>query len=463
MNLQKVYKKIDEKFDEHLEQIAEYVRVDNRITNIENVFALTRMLKKEIEEMGGRASIMDYGELPIIFGEINFGADSSLLIYKNYDIIPPLSPRWKVHPFSAQIITAEGGEKVIMSRGISEPKGPLIATLNVLRTVIEEGKKLPVNIKFISDGDRQLGSPSLTKLISDRKKDFLDIKTVFVPKFSQSESGNPILLLGVKGLILIEMICSGGAWGGPIGESLHSSNASWIKSPVWRLIKALSTMVDENEKVLIKGFYDEVVDVIDLEERGIKSGKLEIIDFMRKQHAVRFKWNLPDEDLFRKHILTPTFNISNILVRPPAYWSKLILPSEARASIDIRLVPDMEPSRIIEAVRDHLREHGYDDIEVVTHIQYPAWSTDSDDPAVRIIKDVYKDFGFDVEIHYSSTWSFPFYAFQKELGASLVVGGLGRGGKAFSFNEYATLDGIKLFEKSVACFLDRFCKTALRD
>ena len=461
MELNKIYRKIDERFGQHIEQIAEYIKVDNRITNIENVFTLTRMLKKEIEEMGGKASILDYGELPIIYGEIDCRSDRTLLIYKNYDISPPLSPRWKVNPFSAQIIDSPEYGKIMISRGANEPKGPLVGVLNVLRTIMEEEKRLPVNIKFILDGDRQLGSVSIPKFIIDRKKDFLDVKTVFVPRFCQSESGSPILYLGVKGLVLLEMICSGGAWGGPIGESLHSSNASWIKSPVWRLVKALSTIVDENERVLINGFYDDVVDVIDLEEKEIKSGRLEIVEFIRKNHAVRFKWELPDEDLFKKYIFTPTFNISNILVRPPAYWSKFVLPSEARAFMDIRLVPDMEPSRIVEAVRDHLRENGYDDIEIITHMQYPAWSIDSEDSSIQVMKDVYGDFGLESELHHMSGWSYPFYIFEKELNAPIVVGGLGRGGKAFSFDEYSTIEGIRLFEKSFASFLDKFSKAKL--
>ena len=461
MDLKKIYQTIDKDFDEHLEHIAEYIKVDNRITNMENIFTLTRMLKMEIENLGGRASILDYGELPIIYGEINANSDKTILIYKNYDIIPALGPRWKLNPFDAQIIDLEKHGKTIISRGINEPKGPIVAVLNVLRAIRKSKEKLPVNIKFISDGDRQLGSPSLPKFIIERKNDFSDVNAVFVPKFSQSEGGNPILLLGVKGLILIELVCGGGAWGGPIGESLHSSNSSWIKSPVWRLVRALSTMVDENERVLVKGFYDEVISVIDEEEKVIDTRKLEIIDFIKRNHAVRFKWELPDREIFKKHIFSPTFNISNILVHPPAYWSKFVLPSEARVSIDIRLVPNMEPSRVIEAVRDHLRENGFGDIEVVTHMQYPAWSIDSSNPVIRVMEDVYKDFGHDVEIHHSSGWSYPFYIFEKELKIPVVVGGLGKGGKAFSFDEYATIEGIKSFEKSFACLLDKFSRAEL--
>lgn len=461
MDLKKIYQAIDEDFDEHVEHIGKYIKVDNRITNMENIFTLTRMLKMEIENLGGRASILDYGELPIIYGEIDAKADKTILIYKNYDIIPPLGPRWKMDPFGAQTINLDKHGSTIISRGINEPKGPIIALLNVLRTIKKRKQKLPVNIKFISDGDRQLGSPSLPKFIIERKNDLSDVHAVFVPKFSQSEAGNPILLLGVKGLILIELVCSGGAWGGPIGESLHSSNASWIKSPVWRLMRALSSMVDENEKVLIQGFYDEVISVIDEEEKVIDTRKLEIIDFIKKNHAVRFKWELPDREIFKKHIFSPTFNISNILVHPPNYWSKFILPSEARVSIDIRLVPNMEPSRIIEGVRDHLRENGFEDIEVVTHMQYPAWSINSNHNVVKIMKDVYREFGYDIEVHHSTGWSYPFYIFDKELKIPVVVGGLGKGGKAFSFDEYASVDSINGFEKSFACFIDKFSAAEL--
>ena len=107
MNLKKIHKAIDEDFEDHLEHIGEYIKVDNRITNMENIFTLTRMLKLEIENLGGRASILDYGELPIIYGEINANSDKTILIYKNYDIIPPLGPRWRMNPFGAQVIDTE--------------------------------------------------------------------------------------------------------------------------------------------------------------------------------------------------------------------------------------------------------------------------------------------------------------------------------------------------------------------
>ncbi|HKN46717.1 MAG TPA: hypothetical protein VJ144_01995, partial [Candidatus Polarisedimenticolia bacterium] len=128
-----------------------------------------------------------------------------------------------------------------------------------------------------------------------------------------------------------------------------------------------------------------------------------------------------------------------------------------RAQADVRLVPEQNPEAVVAALRHHLKDHGFPDIEVITHLAYRPWSIDEDHPLVDTARRVYRAFGRDPEVHPSSGTSHSFSLFD-EIGLPLVVLGLGSGGRSFHTSEYASIPGIKEFEKSIVCFLYEFAK-----
>jgi acetylornithine deacetylase/succinyl-diaminopimelate desuccinylase-like protein len=454
---------IDAHFEEHLADLQEYLKVDNLITHRERCDEVARRLKTEIERLGGQASILDYGELPFVAGAIDAGAPRTLVIYRNYDVVPPEGADWSAPPFSGRVRTVDGLGDCLVSRGACDPKGPLVGTLRALEATLKAEGRLPVNVILLLEGDEQLGSPSLARVLRDRRDALRGAQAVLYPKFCQARSGDPVLPLGVKGMLLLDLVCAGGAWGGPGRTSIHSGNAAWVASPAWRMVRALATLVDEDERVMVEGFYDSVVERIDAERDTPGAGDRRVagiedqLDYLRARHVLKFKYDLPPAALCRKYLGSPTFNIGNLLIHRTRPWSQFLLPCEVRAQVDIHLVPDQDPEAIVAAIRHHLKDHGFGDVEVTPRLSYRPWSIDEDDPLVRTAARVYGAFGRSPEIHPSSGTSHSFSLFA-EAGLPLVVLGMGTGGRSFHTSEYAVIAGVRDFEKSIVRFLHEFAR-----
>ncbi len=449
---------IDRNFEGHLADLQGYLKIDNLIGHRDRCDEMARRLKAEIEALGGQASILDYGDLPFVYGGIDAGAKRTLVVYRNYDIIPPEGADWSAPPFSGRVRKMEGLGDCIVSRGVCDPKGPLVGTLRAVEALIRAEGSLPINLIFLLEGDEQLGSPTLPKVIRERRRELKGTHGVLYPKFCQGRSGDPVLPLGVKGVLLLELICAGGAWGGPTRTSIHSGNAAWVASPAWRMVRALSGLVDDHEHVLVGGFYDDVVETIEGRDgQGDRrvGGLEDQYEYLRSRHVLRFKYDLPPPALCRRYIGAPTFNIGNLLIHRSRPWSHFLLPCEVRAQIDVRLVPDQDPEAIVTAIRDHLKRSGFADIEVITRLAYRPWSIDEEHPLVAAARRVYRAFGKDAEVHPSSAGSHSFSLFA-EIGLPLVVAGLGTGGRSFHTSEYASIGGIREFEKSMVRFLHEF-------
>jgi acetylornithine deacetylase/succinyl-diaminopimelate desuccinylase-like protein len=452
---------IDAHFEDHLADLQSYLKIDNLITHRDRCDEVARLLKGEIERLGGQASILDYGDLPLVYGTLDAGAERTLIIYRNYDIVPAEGADWLAPPFSGGVKRIDGVGECLVSRGACDPKGPLIGTLRAAESMLRSSQRLPVNLLFLVEGDEQLGSPTLGKVLRERRREVGRAQGVLYPRFCQGRSGEPVLPLGVKGMLQLELICSGGAWGGPTRTSIHSGNAAWVASPAWRMVRALGTLLDEDERVLVEGFYEDVVEVIDAEGDTPGSGDRRVggiedqLDHLKARHVLRFKFDLPPAALCRKYLGSPTFNIGNLLIHRSRPWSQFLLPCEVRAQVDIRLVPDQDPETIVERVRQHLKDHGFQDIEVVTRLSYRPWSIDEGHPLVATARRAYRSFGHEAEIHPSSGTSHSFELFEG-IGLPLVVAGLGTGGRSFHTSEYASIEGLAAFEKSIVRFLHEF-------
>ncbi len=452
---------IDGHFEDHLADLRSILRIDNVVTRRDRCDEMARRLKDEIERLGGRAVLLDYGDLPFVYGSLDAGARRTLVIYRNYDIVPPEGADWSAPPFSGRVRNVDGLGECIVSRGACDPKGPLWGFLRAVESLVRTEERPPVNLIFLLEGDEQLGSPTLPKVMSDRRSTLEAADGVLYPKLCQGRGGRPVLPLGVKGTLLLELICSGGAWGGPTRRSIYSGNAAWVASPAWRMVRALSTLLDENERVLVEGFYDDIVEVIEEdpgpeEGAGNELGGIEDqFEFLKSQHVVRFKHDLPPRATCRRYLASPTFNLGNLLIHSTRPWSQFLLPTEVRAQVDLRLVPNQDPEAIVSAIGHHLKDHGFPDIEVVRRLSYRPWSIDRAHPLVGIARRVYDSFGVEPEIHPSSGASHSFSLFE-EIGLPLVVAGLGRGGRSYHTNEFISIAGLRDFEKSMVRFLREF-------
>jgi acetylornithine deacetylase/succinyl-diaminopimelate desuccinylase-like protein len=172
----------------------------------------------------------------------------------------------------------------------------------------------------------------------------------------------------------------------------------------------------------------------------------------------RFKYDLDGADLLRRYLYQPTLNIDGIVSGHIAEGTKTIIPHEARAKVDVRMVPRMVPARVIGLIRDHLDRHGYEDIELAVEDTYKWSKSRIDDPPVRALMRTYREMGHEPEIWPHLAGSAPFYLFTDVLKIPVVLGGLGHGGRVHSPNEYATVDGLRDHERSIARFIYRLAE-----
>jgi len=338
-------------------------------------------------------------------------------------------------------------------------KGPLINFFNALQSFRALDIPYPVNLKFMVEGEEELGSRNLPGFIK-ANAERLHADAAFFPFYAQDKQDKVIMYLGVKGILFMELIARGGEWGGPIEFGIHGSNAVWFHSPTWVLLHALTSMVTPDQKhILVDGFYDDIVspsaEDVELLERLMDTftPEAELDQYGLK----RFKYDLSGVDLMRKYLYQPTLNIDGIISGHTGEGTKTLLPHEARAKIDIRMVPNMRPERMVQLVREHLARHGYaDKIEVEVYDAYPpaklGWG---DNPAAQALVSAYQGLGFEPEIWPHLGGSAPFYLFTETLKIPTAMGCLGHGGLAHSPNEYATLEGMRRCEKSAAAFLVR--------
>lgn len=459
MTIDLVHQQIEQDFDEHIERVRTLVRQPSISGDGTGMDETAAMVADLIREAGGEAEIVPTPLFPVVFGEINVGAPKTLLLYGMYDVQPVIGESWSVEdPFGGEIVDLPGFGPSLVNRGVFNSKGPLAHFFNTLESFRAAGVSYPVNIKFMIEGEEELGSPSLPGFV-DEYKDRLEADFAFFPFYAQDQNGKPVMYLGVKGILFMELIAQGGDWGGPTTRSIHGSNAVWFDNPAWVLVQALAGMTTPDQKhILLDNFYDDILPPSAEDEELL----VQLMDTFTPETELdendirRFKYDLAGVDLLRKYLYQPTLNIDGMISGHTAEGSKTLVPYEARAKIDIRMVPNMRPERMLQLVQDHLDKHGFGDkirIEPYGNQYPPAKTGLAGNPASQAMAKTYRDLGFEPEIWPHLGGSAPFYLFTERLGIPVVMGGLGHGGRPHSPDEYATLEGMKLCEKSVASLL----------
>lgn len=456
--LERVHQHIEENFGQHLERTKALVRQPSISADGTGMAETARMVADLIREAGGEAEIVPTPGYPVVYGEVNVGAPRTLLVYGMYDVQPVLGETWDVSdPFGGEVLALPGFGPCLVNRGIFNSKGPLAGVFNTLESFRASGEPYPLNLKFMVEGEEEMGSRNLPGFVQ-AYKDRLHADFAFFGFFAQDIKDKVIMYLGVKGILFMELVARGGDWGGPTSHGIHGSNAVWFHSPTWVLVDALASMFTADQKhVLIDGFYDDIASPSAEDEELLErlADTFSPETQLEENDLQKFKYDLSGVDLLRKYLYQPTLNIDGIISGHTAKGTKTLLPHEALAKVDIRMVPNMRPERMLQLVRDHLARHGYSGkVEVFVEDAYPPAKTGLDgNPVAQALLETYRELGFEPEIWPHLAGSAPFYLFTEVLKIPTAMGGLGHGGRAHSPNEYVTLDGLKQYEKSFASFL----------
>jgi len=401
---------------------------------------------------------------PGVFATLDAGAKRTVGVYFMYDVKQVDPSEWTSPPWQAALVDKPGLGKVMIGRGAVNQKGPEAAFLAALHAFRGAGRKLPVNLVLVAEGEEEIGSPHFAQIVRRPEVQSALARTtgIFMPSAAQGPDGVVMVTLGAKGVIELELTSSGERWGRGPKKDIHSSNKARVDSPAWHLIQALNTLVspDGNEPA-IEGFADRARPVSALEKAMIATGARRLDEQLAKKQLGVDHWvnDAGWVDALERLVSRPTVNIEGLVGGYTGPGGKTILPHKAVAKLDLRLVPDMKASEALDALSKHLAKRGFGDVEVRMTGGYDPTSTPGDAALIRAQASVYRRGGIDPVMWPRNAGSWPGYVFTGEP-LSLPAGhfGLGHGGGAHAPDEYYVIEStnpkIQGFDGAAQSFVD---------
>lgn len=400
---------------------------------------------------------------PGVFATLDAGAARTVGLYFMYDVKQVDPAEWTSPPFDAALVDKPGFGKVLMGRGAVNQKGPQAALLAALHAIRGAGRKLPVNLVLVAEGEEEIGSPHFAQVIR-RPEVSAALKRclgIFMPSASQDPDGTVTVSLGAKGVVELELVSSGAKWGRGPRKDVHSSNRARLDSPAFHLVQALATLVTTDGDPAIDGFASAARPVSAAEKAILDNAAARLSEETAKRLLSTDRWahDLPWRASLERFVSVPTVNIEGLVAGYTGPGGKTVLPHRAVAKLDLRLVPDMTYDGAVAAVKAHLAKRGFGDIEVNPSGGYDPTSTAVDAAVIRAETSVYKRAGLDPILWPRNAGSYPGYVFTGEpLKLPAAHFGLGHGGGAHAPDEYYVIEStnpkVSGWDGAVASFVE---------
>jgi acetylornithine deacetylase/succinyl-diaminopimelate desuccinylase-like protein len=407
---------------------------------------------------------------PGVFATLDAGAPRTVGLYFMYDVKQVDPSEWSSPPWEAALVDKPGFGKVVMGRGAVNQKGPEAAFLAALHAIRGAGKKVPVNLVLVAEGEEEIGSPHFPQVVG-RPEVSAALKRcagVFMPSASQDPDGGVTVTLGAKGVVEMELVSSGEKWGRGPKKDVHSSNRARLDSPAFHLVQALATLVTADGDPAIDGFADAArpVSASDRAMLDAAAARLQESTAKKMLSADRWAHDLPWRASLEQFLYRPTVNIEGLVAGYTGPGGKTVLPHRAVAKLDLRLVPDMTYDGAIAAVKAHLAKRGFGDIEVNPSGGYDPTSTPADAPVVRAELSVYRRAGLDPVLLPRNAGSYPGYVFTGQpLKLPAAHFGLGHGSGAHAPDEYYVIESsnpkVRGWDGAVRSFVDYLYELAV--
>lgn len=368
-----------EKRSKHLEELFDFLR----IPSISSLSEHTQDVRSCAEWVANslknahleNVQVMETNGHPVVYGEwLHAEGKPTVLIYGHYDV-QPVDPLhlWETKPFEPSI-----RDEKLFARGASDDKGQVFMHIKAIEAIMNTEGKLPVNIKFIIEGEEEIGSPNLPEFVNEHK-DLLSCDVIVISDTGMIEKGKPAICYGLRGLCGIQIDVKGaktdlhsGLYGGGVQNAAHA------------LIELLASFHDQDGKVLVEGFYDKVADLTEDERKAFEALNTD-------EEKIREELGVPE--LFGEKGYTynertwvrPTLEINGVYSGFQGEGIKTVIPSEATAKITCRLVPNQDPDEIVELLERHIEKHKPKGVTItVSHFDKGApFITPFDHPAIQ--------------------------------------------------------------------------------
>jgi len=405
-----VYRYIDENRERFIAELESFLRIPSVATDAKAVEACSTKLKSALETAGFKARLMKSSGNPMVYGELagNAGAPR-ILLYGHYDVMPADDAhRWKSPPFEP---THRDGR--IYARGVGDNKAQHYAHIKAVEALRACGKTT-APLKIVLEGEEETGSESLPGFILENRE-LLAAEVCYAADGPRHDSNRPTIYLGCRGVMGFELRVR------TASRDVHSGNrGNVVPNAAWRLLQVLSSMRAPDGRVLIEGFHDDVRAMN--EEDGRLLGVLGYDgEKMSRELAVPDLKTMPAREFHERVMYRPTLTISGLDSGYTGEGIKNIVPATASAKVDIRLVVDQTPAKMMALVRSHLKRHGFDDVEVVEYDSMKPSRTNAANNFVRPIVDACRAAaGQEPVVLPALGGSIPQYAFVEGLGVPCI-------------------------------------------
>ena len=390
------------------------------------------MVKDMLKSRGFEVQIIETEGFPVVIADKKGKSDKTLLIYNHYDVQPaePLD-LWTSPPFEP-----EERDGKVYGRGISDDKGHFVGRLYAIDALLYVFGELPCNIKFILEGEEEIGSVNLPRFIEEHQ-DLLSADACVWEFGGVNHDDKPMQYLGLRGICYVELFVE------TASKDVHSGlGGSIFPNAAWRLNWALSTLKNKDERIQLPGFYDSVVPPSDRDVKMMSELPPVSEEYRSRYGLSNFLKEYKTETEFQiASVFEPTCTICGLTSGYQGPGSKTVLPARASAKVDFRLVPDQTPKQVLEQLREHLDQEGFSDVKFDFLGGEPAARTDPDHPFVKLVVDTSSEvYGTPMQLIPMVGGSGPNYAFVHTLGLPVVSAGIGYPGS----NAHAPDENIRI-------------------
>src|SRR5215469_12811491 len=369
---------VDEHLDERIAELGRLCSIPSVSSQGGDLTACARAVAAMFERRGFEVRIFATNVHPVVYAEKGSGA-RTILFYNHYDVQPaePLD-LWTSQPFEP---TRRDGS--LFARGAMDDKGEFVSRLAALDAFLATHTSNGLRLKALVEGAEEIGSPGLEEFVREHG-DLLAADACIWEAGGLDSAGRPRIDLGLRGMLYVELTCR------TMTRDAHSGDAHALPNAAWRLLRAVASLKDETEHVLVAGFYDSV--------RPLSAKTKTFLERIpppdpswAKSLGVREFAGGRAREMLAAAVFEPTCNVAGFSAGYAGPGAKTVIPSQASCKIDFRLVPDQEPDAIARLLRGHLDAHGFDEIEISIIGRIRPAMTDPEAPIVQIAIDAARE------------------------------------------------------------------------
>ncbi len=381
-SLDAVYNYVDSQADRFVDELRAFVRQPSRTGFLEELRVAAEYVRDLGRAAGWAAEVIDVDELaPIVLLErAPPPGRPTLLLYSHYDVITPEPVNeWTYPPFSAEMVDGK-----IFGRGATDAKANVLSLVKAIESLVAVRGEAPCGVKLILDGEEERGSSNLPAFV-DGWRERLEADAALSFDGGIDVSGVPKIGLGTSGMVYVELEVRGAR------KELHSGGARLYMNPAWRLTWALAAIKAPDERVLIPGFYDDIVPPTELDRKLMAAMPWDDARQLAEAGLPEFLTGVRGIDAIERLLFTPGLALCGFQSGFAGEGPKAIIPNRAVAKLEFRIVPNQTPEGVLEQLRGPLDAQGFGDVEVRTLATVETAKTEGDAAIVTATLDAARE------------------------------------------------------------------------